>query len=354
MKLNLDSAKPRFSAPNAGPTRVGMVCGRSKLSHEFFSLLTNGIVCFLLTSGCANSGAYPVKPIRLVVPSAPGGGIDFTGRVLALKLGALLGQQVVVDNRAGASGILGADTVAKSTPDGHTLLVASSSLAVVPSLYKRLPYDLLQDFSPVSLVARTPNLLVVHPSVPARSVSELIALAKAQPAKLNFSSSGTGRASHMAAERFKLMAGINLTHIAYQGTGPAVTAVIAGEVELIFGTIPSVLPHVKSGRLKALGIGSLTRSSVIPEIPTIAETGLPGYEADTWYGLVAPAATPRPIIRMLNEATLKSLQSPDTRARFLSDGSEPAGSTPEEFQRFMAAEVARWGKVVQSAGLRAE
>ncbi|HEV8518015.1 MAG TPA: tripartite tricarboxylate transporter substrate binding protein [Burkholderiales bacterium] len=297
---------------------------------------------------------YPSKPIRLIVPSAPGGGIDFTGRVLALKLGAQLGQPVVVDNRAGASGILGADTVAKATPDGHTLLIASSSLAVIPSLYQKLPYDILRDFSPVSLVARTPNLLVVNPAVPARSVSELIALAKAQPAKLNFSSSGAGRASHMAAERFKLMAGINLTHVAYQGTGPAVTAVIAGEVELIFGTIPAVLPHVKSGRLRALGIGSLKRSGLIPEIPTIAETGLPGYEADTWYGLVAPAATPRSIVLTLNDATLKSLQSPDTRARFVSDGSEPAGSTPEEFQHFMAAEVTRWEKVVQSAGLRVQ
>jgi tripartite-type tricarboxylate transporter receptor subunit TctC len=297
---------------------------------------------------------YPSKPVRMVVPSAPGGGIDFTGRVLALKLGALLGQPVVVDNRAGASGILGADTVAKAPPDGHTLLIASSSLAVIPSLYKKLPYDILRDFSPVSLVARTPNLLVVNPAVPARSVSELIALAKAQPAKLNFSSSGAGRASHMAAERFKLMAGINLTHVAYQGTGPAVTAVIAGEVELVFGTIPAVLSHVKSGRLRALGIGSLKRSGLIPEIPTIAETGLPGYEADTWYGLVAPAATPRAIIVVLNDATLKSLQSSDTRARFLSDGSEPAGSTPEEFQRFMDAEVTRWAKVVQSAGLRAQ
>src|SRR5258705_127322 len=329
-----------------------MICGRSRRPLRFFSMRANAIGVFLLASGCANGGAYPAKPIRLtvpsapggclgsrrrgwcwggdgtvtpglwhwtqrwlavamlllaslwvmpavaqnypskpirlIVPSAPGGGIDFTGRVLALKLSVQLGQPVVVDNRAGASGILGADTVAKATPDGYTLLVASSSLAVIPSLYKKLPYDFLRDFSAVSLAARTPNLLVVNPAVPAGSVSELIALAKAQPAKLNFSSSGAGRASHMAAERFKQMAGINLQHVAVQGTGLSVTAVIAGEVEVIFGTIPAVLPHVKSGRLRALGIGSLKRSGLIPEIPTIAETVLPGYETATWYSLVTP------------------------------------------------------------------
>ena len=297
---------------------------------------------------------YPSKPIRLVVPSAPGGGIDFTARVLAGPVGAALGQSVVVDNRAGASGIIGAETVAKAEPDGHTILQASSSLTVIPHMYRKIPYDLLKDFAAISLVARTPNLLVVHPSVPARSVKELIALAKAEPGRLTFASSGAGRASHLAAERFKLMAGIDMTHVPFKGTGPAVTATIAGEVRLIFSTIPTVLPHMKTGRLRALGVGSLKRSAAAPEVPTIAEEGLPGYEADTWYGFVAPARVPRAIIDALNAVTVKALRLPETRERFLADGSEPIGSTPEEFRRFMAAELQHWGEVVRKAGLRVE
>ena len=223
-----------------------------------------------------------------------GSALDITGTGAgncAKELTNVLRQSVVVDNRAGASGLIGAETVARAAPDGHTLLMASSSLSVAPHIYKNVPYDIVKDFATVSLVARSPNLLVVHPAVPAKSVKELIALAKAQPGKLNFSSSGNGRASHLAAERFKQMAGIDMTHVAYKGTGPAITAVVAGEVQLQFATVPSVLPHVKGGRLRALGIGSEKRSSVLPEAPTISESGLPGYEADTWYGLLAPAAT---------------------------------------------------------------
>jgi tripartite-type tricarboxylate transporter receptor subunit TctC len=305
-------------------------------------------------SAAACGAEFPSKPLRLIVPSAPGGGIDFTARVIAAQLTNLLGKTVVVDNRAGASGIMGSDTVAKAVPDGHTLLMASSSLSVAPHIYRNVPYDIIKDFAAVSLVARSPNLLVVHPSVQAKSVKDLIALAKAQPGSLNFSSAGNGRASHLAAERFKQMAGIDMTHVPYKGTGPAITAVVAGEVQLQFATVPSVLPHVKSGRLRALGIGSVKRSSVLPEAPTITESGLPGYEADTWYGLLVPAATNRTVVQQLNAATLKALQTQETRDKFLTDGSEPVGSTSEEFRKYLVAEVERWGKVVRAAGIKPE
>lgn len=305
-------------------------------------------------TGGVSAQPYPTKPIRLVVPSAPGGGIDYTGRVMGLKLADQFGQSVVIDNRAGASGMIGAETVAKAPPDGYTLLVASTSLAVMPSIYRKVPFDIVRDFTPLGLVARSRNLLVVHPAVPVRTVRELIAYGKAQPGSLMFSSSGMGRTSHLAGERFRQLTGLPLTHVPYKGTGPAIAAVIAGEVQLIFGTIPSVLPHVKGGRLRALGVASLKRSNVVPDVPTIAEGGVPDFEADSWYGIVGPAGMPPPVVKTLNDAINRSLALPETRDRFEADGSEPEGGTAEAFRRLIATEVEHWAKVVKAAGLRPE
>lgn len=311
-----------------------------------------GALCALFACAALHAQSFPGKPIRLIVPSAPGGGIDYTGRVIGLKLADQLGQSVVIDNRAGASGMIGADTVAKAPADGYTLLVASTSLAVMPSIYRRVPFDIVKDFSAVGLVARSRNLLVVHPGVPVHSVRELIAYGKAHP--LMFSSSGSGRTSHLAGERFKQLTGLPLTHVPYRGTGPAIGAVIAGEVQLIFGTIPSVLPHVRGGRLRALGIASLKRSAAVPDVPTIAEAGVPGFEADSWYGIVGPARMPPPVVKTLNDAINRTLALPETRERFETDGSEPEGGSADAFHRLIAAEVEHWAQVVKAAGLRPE
>ena len=321
---------------------------------RYAGLLASLVTPLIAAGPLAAAEPYPVKSIRLVVPSAPGGGIDYMGRVTGLKLAEQLGQSVVIDNRAGASGMIGTDMVAKAPPDGYTLLTASTSLAVMPSIYRKVPFDIVKDLAPVGLIARSRNLLVVHPSVAARSVRELVTLAKSQPGRLNYSSSGPGRTSHLAGERFRQLTGIPLTHIPYKGTGPAITAVIAGEVQLIFATIPSVLPHVRGNRLRALGIASLKRSSVVPDVPTIAESGVPGFEADSWYGILAPARTPSSIVATLNGAIAKSLAQPETREKFETDGSEPEGGTPEAFGRLVAAEVVHWGKVVKGAGIKPE
>lgn len=328
-------------------------------SRRSAAALSCGMVCAAVALcgaalGSVHAQAYPSKPIRLVVPSAPGGGIDYTGRVIGLKLGEQFGQSVVIDNRAGASGMIGADTVAKAQPDGYTLLVASTSLAVMPSIYRKVPFDIVHDFTPLGLIARSRNLLVVHPAVPVRSVRELIAHGKSQPGSLMYSSSGMGRTSHLAAERFRQLTGLPLTHVPYKGTGPAIAAVIAGEVQLIFGTIPSVLPHVRGGRLRALGVASLKRSNVVPDVPTIAEGGVPGFEADSWYGLVGPAGMPAALVRTLNDAINRSLALPETREKFEHDGSEPEGGTADAFSRLIGDEVGRWASVVKAAGLRPE
>jgi tripartite-type tricarboxylate transporter receptor subunit TctC len=318
----------------------------------------HAVACAVVALSAWSAGAraqpFPTKPIRLIVPSAPGGGIDYTGRVVGLKLAEQFGQSVVIDNRAGASGMIGADTVAKAPADGYTLLVASTSLAVMPSIYRKVPFDIVRDFTAIGLVARSRNLLVVHPAVPVHSVRELVAYGKARPGSLMFSSSGLGRTSHLAGERFRQLTGVPLTHVPYKGTGPAIAAVIAGEVQLIFGTIPSVLPHVKGGRLRALGVASLKRSNVVPDVPTIAEGGVPDFEADSWYGIVGPIGMPPRIVKTLNDAINRTLALPETRERFETDGSEPEGGTADAFGGLIAAEVRHWASVVKAAGLRPE
>ena len=303
----------------------------------------------------AQAADYPEKPIRLLVPAAPGGGADFVARILGVKLTEALGQTVVVENRAGASGTIAADNAAKSTADGYTLLMGqSTSVVIAPHLYKKLGYDTLRDLAPVTLVAQVPNILVVHPSVPARTVSEFIALARAQPELLNYGSSGNGAPSHLAGEMFKSATGVKMVHVPYKGAGLAVNGLIAGEIQVMFAPIVAVLPQVKAGRLRALAVTSATRSAAAPELPTLAESGLPGYEISSWFGLFAPANTPAPVIERLYRETAKALQSPDVRERFAREGAEPVGSSPADFTGYVRAEYAKYTRIVRDSGIKAD
>jgi tripartite-type tricarboxylate transporter receptor subunit TctC len=297
---------------------------------------------------------YPNKPIRIVCHSPPGGGADFVSRTLGEKLAERLGQPVVVDNRPGASGSIGAGIVAKSAPDGYTVLLGSSSAVAVNPALQRLSYQaVIKDFAPVTLVSRVSYVLVVHPAVPATSVAELIRLAKSQPGRLNYASSGTGSASHLAMELFKNMAGVDLTHIPYKGSAPAVIDLIGGQVQTGFNNLIPALPHVKSGRLRALGVSGSARSAAMPEVPTIAESGLPGYEALQWYGVLLPARAPRVIIDRLNQEIGAILQLPEVRERLTHEGGDVIGGTPEQFAAHIEREIAKWTKVVNAANIRA-
>ena len=305
---------------------------------------------------CANAAEiYPVRPVRLIVPFPPGGGTDIMGRLVSAQLTEKLGVQTVVDNRGGAGGILGTDLAAKANPDGHTLLIGSvSTISINPSLYAKLPFDTVKDLAPVSLIASTPSAVVVTTNLAAQSVKELIALAKAKPGQINFSSAGSGTSHHLGGELFKLAAGINIVHIPYKGTAPAVTDLVSGQVSMMIANMPSVLPMVKAGRLRALAVTSLARSSLMPELPTVAESGLPGFEVIVWYGVLAPAATPKPIINMLNGHLKQMAGLPEVRERLASQGAEAISSTPEEFARKIGDDVKKWAKVVQASGSRAE
>jgi tripartite-type tricarboxylate transporter receptor subunit TctC len=312
--------------------------------------------CLLMAAGlwaaAGHAQAYPVKPVRIVVPYPPGGGNDIVVRAYSPRLTERLGQSIVVDNRGGATGAIGTEMVARSAPDGYTLLShTNAGLVILPHLNPDLRYDPVKDFAPITLAASSPYLLVVHPKVPATTVAELIALAKARPGGLNFSSSGNGSSTHLAGLVFNKMAGVNMVHIPYKGSGPAVTDLIAGQVQTRFSSIPPALQHVKAGRLRALAVTSAKRFSLLPEIPAVAET-LPGYEVNSWYGLLAPAGTPPAIIRRLNADMVAALQAPDTRARLEVDGSEAVGSTPERFAAIIREELRHWGPIVREAGAR--
>ena len=303
----------------------------------------------------AQANDYPSKPIRLVVPAAPGGGADFLARIVGVKLGELVGQSVVVENRAGASGTIAADGTAKSPGDGYTVLMGqSTSIVIAPQLYPKLPYDTLRDLKPVTLVAEVPNVMVVHPSVPANTVKELIALAKAKPETLNFGSSGNGAPSHLAGEMFKSATGTRLVHVPYKGAGPAVNALIAGEIQVMFAPIVAVLPQVKAGRLRALGVTSAKRSAAAPDLPTLAETGLTGYEISSWFGLFVPASTPAAVVDKLFKETNRVLKSPDVIERFAKEGAEPVGSTPAEFNNYVRTEFVKYNKVIKDNGIKAD
>jgi tripartite-type tricarboxylate transporter receptor subunit TctC len=319
------------------------------------SRLAVGIVAGLALAGPAKAQEYPSKPIRLVVPFAAGGATDVLARLVGERLTASLGQQVVVDNRPGAGGNIGSDIVARAEPDGYTILMgAVGTHAINPSLYPKMPYDPVKDFAPVTLVASVPNVLVVNPEVPAKSVQELIDLAKAKPGELNFASSGNGTSIHLSGELFKAMTGTDIVHVPYKGSGPAVTDLLGGQVQMMFDNMPSSLPHVKAGKLRALGVTSAKRSPALPEVPTIAEAGVPGYDATSWFGILAPAGTPEPVVTRLQGAIVQALGEPEMRQRMADLGAEPVGDTPAEFGQFIAAEIAKWAKVVNDAGVKLE
>ena len=307
-----------------------------------------------LVFGAADAQQYPARPVRIVVPSAPGGGTDITARILAPKLSEQLGQQFVVENRAGAGTMIGGEVVARAAPDGYTLLMGISTLAINPATYKRVPYDALRDFAPISHVVSLPNVLVTHPSVPVKTVKELIAFSRARPGELYYASAGVGTSPHLSTELFLLMGGIKMVHVPYKGSGPGIVDIVAGHVSVMTPSILSGLPHIKSGRLRGLGVTSAKRAGGVPDIPTIAEAGLPGYEAVQWFGLLAPAATPREIVTRLHTETVRALQAADVRNRLSADGADPVGSTPEEFAAFLRSETAKWAKVVKQAGIQPE
>ena len=297
---------------------------------------------------------YPAKPVRFIVPFSAGGGADIVARAIAQKLGESLGQQVVVDNRTGAAAIIGTEIAAKSAPDGYTIILGQTGPnSINPGLYERLPYDALKDFAPITLTTTYPYVLVVHPSIPAKTAKELIAIAKAKPNQLTFASAGNGGANHLTAELLKSMAGISMVHVPYKASAPALIDVLGGHVSMMFDPTITAIPHVKLGKLRALGVTSLKRTAVAPELPTIAETGLPGFESIGWHGILAPAATPREIIARLNTDIVNVLRSPEIRTRFAEQGAEPVGNTPEQFLEFLKADLEKWAKVIKAAGVRA-
>ena len=310
------------------------------------------LICASALAPLAAAQGYPAKPVRIVVGFAAGGGADILARTIGPRLGEALGQPIVIDNRPGAAGSIGVELVVKSAPDGYTLLMGFPGLATYPSLYTKLAYDPEKDLAPVSLVGTVPNLLVLHPSVPANSVKQLIALARAKPGQLNYASPGKGTSLHLAAELFKALAKIDLVHIAYKGGAPAVADLMGGHVDLMFDVLPSSMPYVKAGKLKAIGITVNQRSPLLPEVPTVAESGLPGYQAITWNGLLAPAATPKEITGKLAGAIAQVLRTPEMKERFAGIGTEPWSNTPEQFGAFLREETAKWTTVIKRAGIK--
>ncbi|MPZ42756.1 MAG: tripartite tricarboxylate transporter substrate binding protein [Betaproteobacteria bacterium] len=334
--------KPRAGSCFSGPKSSALV--------SWTALLLTSPVC-----GQGDATTYPQRPVRLIDPYAPGGGSGLIARLLSDKLSPAWGKQIVVDNRPGAAAAIGTEMAAKAAPDGHTLLMGTSgSIAINPGMYAKLPYDPVRDLVAITQTSAQVNVLVLHPSVNASSVKELIALAASQPGKLNFSSAATGSTGHLAGELFQGLAKVRMTHVAYRGSSPAAIAVIAGEVELMFGNVLAVLPHVNSGKLKAIAVSSRERTKALPNLPTIAEAGVPGYEALGWNGVFAPAGTPRPIVAKLNRDIVGVLNMPDVRERLESMGSNPVGGTPEQFGAYVKREIARWGKIIRDNNIRIE
>lgn len=312
------------------------------------------IFAVILTSLAPVQAQYPTKPIRLIVPFPPGGGSDAFGRIIGPPLSEALGRPVVVENRSGAGGNIGAEIAAKSPPDGYTLLLGNVAQAFNVTLYGRLNYDIIKDFAPVSLTASTPNILVVHPSLPVKSVKDLIALAGARPGQLDYVSGGSGSPAHLAAVLFISMAGVKMNHIPYKGGGPSVIALIGGEASVGFPTMPTVIQHVKSGKLRGLAVSSARRSPSAPDLPTISEAGVKGYEAGNWYGLLVPTGTPNEVISRLHAESMKALKRQDVKERLDVAGLEPIGTTPEQFGAHIRVEIAKWAKVVKTSGARAD
>jgi tripartite-type tricarboxylate transporter receptor subunit TctC len=295
---------------------------------------------------------YPVRPVRVIVPFTAGGNTDLTARSIGARLSEVFGQQVVVENRPGGATNIGTELVAKAPPDGYTILMGGATNAINMSTQAKPPYDTLRDFAPIILCVKGANLLAIHPSVPARNLKELIALAKARPGQLNFASSGLGSSNQMAGELLKMMANINIVHVPYKGNPQAITDTMAGHVEMVFSGVPALIPHIQSGRLRAIAIGSLKRFTAVPEVPTFDESGVKGYEATTWFGLMAPVKTPKEIVARWNVEVGKILASPDLKGRFLNEGLEPMGGTQEEFGKFIRVEIEKYARVVSATGMK--
>lgn len=303
----------------------------------------------------AGAASYPTKPVRLIVPFPPGGSNDIVGRMVGAELTKKLGQQVVIDNRAGAGGIIGSEIASKAAPDGYTLLIISVAYAYNPSIFKsRLRFDPAKSFTPVAILGTGPNALTVNPKVPAKSVKELVALAKARPGALNYASAGIGSFQHLGTEMFRIMAGINIVNVPFKGGGPAMADVIAGNTQMCMGSLLQLIPHIQSGRLRPLGVGSKTRTSALPDVPTIAEAGVPGYEANNWWGIMAPAGTPSSVVKRLHTDVAAVLAMPTMQKRFESQGATTVNMTSSQFGQFIRAETAKWSKVVREAGIKAQ
>ena len=306
-----------------------------------------------LVAGVAHAQNYPVKAIRLVVPQPPGGGNDVIARMISQKLSVALKQQIAVDNRAGAGGLIGADVAAHSPADGYTLLLGNvATLAIIPNVQKKMPYDPLKDFAPVSLIASAPLLVVVHPSVPVHSIKQLLALARAKPGQLNYASNGVGSSTHLATEMFKMMTKTDLVHVPYKGLGPATTDLLSGQIQLMFSSAVAMMPHVQAKRLRAIAMTGAKRSTAIPDIPTVAESGVPDYESGSWYGILAPTGTPREIIDLLNREIVAAVRSADITDRLVAEAVIPVGNSPAEFAAHIQKEYTRIGNVIRSSGAK--
>ena len=316
--------------------------------------LVGSISLAFCLGGTAAAAEYPSRPIRVVVPFPPGGGADIVMRAIGPKLTERLGQTLVIDNRGGATGTIGTDMVARSAPDGYTLLAHTiAGLAILPNLNHSLPYDPIRDFAPITHATSAPYVMVVHPRIAASSVPQFIAYARARPGEINFSSSGSGSATHLAGMLFNKLAGVQMVHVPYKGAGPAVADVLAGQIQMRFSSIPPVMPHVKSGRLRALGVTGVRRYGLLPDLPAVAET-LPGFDVDSWLGVLAPAGTPVSVIRKLNTEMVAALRAPEVKALLEAGGSEAVGSTPERFGELMRMELKRWGPIVKEAGAKVD
>jgi tripartite-type tricarboxylate transporter receptor subunit TctC len=297
---------------------------------------------------------FPDRPLRMIVPFPPGGSVDVVARIAGQKMTEIAGQSIVVDNRGGASGNIGSELAARAPADGYTIMMTTIPLVVNPSLFSKVPYDVVRDFAPISLIAAAPFVLAVHPSLPAKSVKELVALARSRPGQLNYASAGSGTNLHIAAELFKNLSGTNIVHVPYKGGGPALSALLGGEAQLSFLGVVAVVPHVKSGKMRALALTATKRSAVLPDLPTIAEAGVPGYEFASWYGVLAPAGTPAPRITKLHDILVRSLRSPDLAGRMATEGADIIAGSPQQFAAYLKTELTKWARVVKDSGLRVE
>jgi tripartite-type tricarboxylate transporter receptor subunit TctC len=306
-------------------------------------------------AGIAKAQPYPNKPIRLIVPSTPGDGADSVARLLASKLSPVIGQPITIENRPGAGGVIGSEAAAKSAPDGYTLIMGNAgSHSINAAIYPKLPYDIQRDFVPLSQVAVAPNIAVINPNIPAHSIAEFIAYAKSQPGKLSYASAGNGSSAHMSMELFKFMAGVDIQHVPYKGSSPALTDLMGGQVAIFIGNLPPTVPLIKAGKLRALAVTAKSRSALMPELPTVMEAGLPGYETVAWYGVLAPTGTPPEIVKKLSEEIAKITRSPDMRNKLLEMGVDPVGSSPEEFKARIDSDIAKWKQIAKKAGIKIE